>query len=357
MNVQNTIYLFLYICSLSYFTYRAGALFAQRGKKGVEAESIRNLRKAASFFMLTWAGLYLIYVPEMVNKIAGTPSKTWDDICIIVNICMGFSSIAWLSNSLLQHKFRVRLCYEISIAVMLLMTVAYLLVPAQMPAIEWSLCAVATGFLVFYYTRGYIHYNKVLKDEYSDLSGRTLKWTWIAIGGFILQAGAYAVDVLFYNFWTSSAYILFSVLNISLIYYCTIKTLPVEHIYDEDNQNETIPEQERDYDLENIEKRLQSHCIDAKLYLDPTLTRDALCYAIGINRNQLAGYFKKKQTCYYQYINTLRIQYACELIKADPRQSMKEISAQAAFSNDRTFRSAFHDVMGLSPSEYKIKLQ
>lgn len=101
-----------------------------------------------------------------------------------------------------------------------------------------------------------------------------------------------------------------------------------------------------------IRQKLKVMCEDKKLYLDPELTREGLSAAIKVNRTYLSRYFHEVGTTYYQYINNLRVEYAAQLIKADPTLSLIEVCMRSGFSNSSTFRRSFREVKGCLPSEY-----
>lgn len=96
-----------------------------------------------------------------------------------------------------------------------------------------------------------------------------------------------------------------------------------------------------------------------KLYLNPTLTVKDLAKQLGTNRTYLSDYFVKVlNTSFYDYINTLRIErMSLPLMEQNPELTLEAIAAKSGFQSISTFRRSFQKLKGISPSEYKRKLQ
>ena len=63
---------------------------------------------------------------------------------------------------------------------------------------------------------------------------------------------------------------------------------------------------------------------------------------------------KRLHVSFRDYINSLRIGKACELIKTN-RQTITEIAYSVGYNSTRTFNRCFLKVVGLSPKEYREK--
>lgn len=101
-----------------------------------------------------------------------------------------------------------------------------------------------------------------------------------------------------------------------------------------------------------IRYKLRTLCEDEKVFLDPDLTREMLCSIIKVNRTYLSDYLRTEGMTYYNYINTLRINYAVEVLRSMPDLPLVDVSYRCGYSNPATFRRAFRDIMGCLPSEY-----
>lgn len=72
-----------------------------------------------------------------------------------------------------------------------------------------------------------------------------------------------------------------------------------------------------------------------------------------MNKNYFCTVFKQQMGCtYYRYVNTLRLHYACTLLKSTER-TVKEIALDCGFSDISTFNKAFRKAYGLSPGDYR----
>ena len=87
-------------------------------------------------------------------------------------------------------------------------------------------------------------------------------------------------------------------------------------------------------------------------FSEPDLSLDKISTALSYNKKYISTVFKKKMNIsIVEYINTIRIQYACSL----PEQgitSVKDISTMCGYSDSLYFSKVFKRKMGLSPKEY-----
>ena len=79
--------------------------------------------------------------------------------------------------------------------------------------------------------------------------------------------------------------------------------------------------------------------------------------ALGISRIYLSHIFSQQlHINFRQYINTLRINLACKLMR-DPTLTITQISFRCGYENQRTFHRAFLDQCGTNPNEYRSKIK
>lgn len=83
------------------------------------------------------------------------------------------------------------------------------------------------------------------------------------------------------------------------------------------------------------------------------LTLESTARALGISRSHLSHIFSQQlNVSFRQYINTLRIDRACFLLR-DPQYSITEIAFMCGYENSRTFHRAFLNEKGMQPSQYR----
>ena len=90
-------------------------------------------------------------------------------------------------------------------------------------------------------------------------------------------------------------------------------------------------------------------------YTEP-LSLETTAHALGISRIHLSHIFSQQlRINFRQYINTLRIDRACHLLR-DPANSISQITYLCGYGNPRTFHRAFLAQCQMSPSQYREKL-
>lgn len=93
-----------------------------------------------------------------------------------------------------------------------------------------------------------------------------------------------------------------------------------------------------------------------KLYLNPSFNRSKLAQMLFTNERYLAAAIQEATGLTIQnYIVRCRINYACsQLLIPDSRRTIEEIALDSGFSSLRTFNRSFRDVIGMTPSQYRI---
>lgn len=102
--------------------------------------------------------------------------------------------------------------------------------------------------------------------------------------------------------------------------------------------------------LENVIHYCQSHYAE-----DITLT--SMAKAISSNQFYISRLFNEQLHLNFRdYINNLRIEKACELLK-NKQRTITEIAYEVGYSSMRTFHRSFQKIEGMTPKEYRVKLQ
>jgi AraC-like DNA-binding protein len=103
--------------------------------------------------------------------------------------------------------------------------------------------------------------------------------------------------------------------------------------------------------FERMSKMMQ----EEKTYLDSRLSRDDLIQKLGTTKNKFG---KMMTSCSGEgnlpsYLNSLRFNYAVELMKAHPDWSIDAIALDSGFSGTRNLQRIFKEKTGLTPAEYR----
>lgn len=88
---------------------------------------------------------------------------------------------------------------------------------------------------------------------------------------------------------------------------------------------------------------------------DSDISLQSISEALHISRYYISHLFSRRlHTGFNDYINSLRIRKACELLKSgdDP---ITEIACAVGYSSPRTFNRCFMNIRGMTPKEYRRK--
>lgn len=102
-----------------------------------------------------------------------------------------------------------------------------------------------------------------------------------------------------------------------------------------------------------------SRIIKVKAYLHREYTRDIALKTVadiaGMNISAFCRYFLEKtsKTC-FQYINELRVTYACKLL-LEKRLTITQICYEAGYNNISNFNRQFKKITGFTPTEYMLE--
>lgn len=113
--------------------------------------------------------------------------------------------------------------------------------------------------------------------------------------------------------------------------------------------------------LQPIEKHVQSNLSYQVLHyisehFTEPLSLESTAHALGISRIHLSHIFSQQlHINFRQYINTLRIDRACFLLR-DPSYSISQIAYLCGYGNPRTFHRAFLTQCGMPPNQFRAKM-
>ena len=97
-------------------------------------------------------------------------------------------------------------------------------------------------------------------------------------------------------------------------------------------------------------KQIINYCYEN---FERDITLDSVADALHINKYHLSRLFSSRLGIgFCEYINSLRVMRACELLKAD-NASVSEIAFAVGYNSIRTFNRAFLKITGVTPREYR----
>ncbi len=214
--------------------------------------------------------------------------------------------------------------------------------------------AAYTVMMLILYIRKMLIYERRIHEQHSDLEHRFL-WR------FFYPTGAFFITMMIglsLSFYRESCVLLgvYFVFNILSTFTLVWAADNLEGDTDGDETNETIgfeePDEFTQKRLTAIESALNKELKKQKFFLDSKLNIEHLAHILGTNRTYLGHYFRHKGTNFYTYINTMRIEHACELIK-NGDLTLTEIANESGYNNLRTFRRIFLEQKGCLPSEWR----
>jgi len=109
--------------------------------------------------------------------------------------------------------------------------------------------------------------------------------------------------------------------------------------------------------MDLYEKKLEK-LIEDKAFQDKELSLEKLAKQIGAPKHHLTQLFNiRMKKTFNQYINGLRIECACAILKQDPRKySIEELAHQCGFNSKVSFNRNFKNITGITPSQYRERI-
>lgn len=84
------------------------------------------------------------------------------------------------------------------------------------------------------------------------------------------------------------------------------------------------------------------------------ISLDTIANVANMTKNAFCKYFKKRTNkTYIQFLNELRIEYACKILRSDEDASIVQITEEVGFNNISNFNRQFKAVKQMSPSKFK----
>ncbi len=210
-------------------------------------------------------------------------------------------------------------------------------------------------------------YEHHLKEEYSSLQGRSVKWLINVIIFMALIVLEFALFSTQRSIWDQLIYYAISVVAWNLVFirlWNTVLQRENSHVkemdIDEWKQEQAQEQEEQNQSKQSLlsedtvlfTQRLNELCEQEHIYCQDDLTRDELARRIGMSHTTFSRLLKETTgQNFYEYINNLRIEKATQLIR-EGKMDIGSIGQSVGYRYRSTFYRAFAAVHGCTPSEF-----
>lgn len=367
ISIQTYIYFIFYITAMLAVFGLSLVMLLPRTRMAFKAP-VPHIHDALGKLFIPWGVSYLIFLPCMYMQI--TNDELTDFVYVVtsmVTALMTISVTSWAYMAYLQQGVKQKILQPLILLAPTVLTICYTVAPTEMLidafnavfALEWLL-------LVGYYIVQYRRFAHDLKVYYSSISRSMLHGLYMQWAVSFLALVVFALCVTFDSILMNSINMLVNTFAVCVLVYTSEHMMPIpekeeEHTpaaspHKDETQSVEHPTTPTDSDNQgiNIAEALRNECEAKLLFCNPDLTLADLALAIGTNRTYLGEWFTGNDTTFYQYINTLRIRRAADLLTSTDR-TIKEVQVDSGFSSRTTFSKYFAEYHGCSPTAYRQK--
>ena len=332
---------------LMFFILMCASLYSKR-----KDNSILNLL----FGILT--AVLILVLPFSIGYMIDTlrNNEYFLNLRILVNLCFVPMIGSFLLKIIVPDKINMRKIFLISspsIISVIVYAFTYDKILITFSFIYTALFSIFIFIFVIYISKRYDSY---LKNNYSNIDNKTVEWVRVAINLFATWYILWVLKTKIDNRWFDSAFYLFLIIIWIFIYKHAIKHVAVSNIH----ELFKTPKEVTVAGIESINKRfdpdLEQYMHIERPWLNSSLTLQDLALAINTNRTYLSEYFNKTlDTTFYDYLNSYRIQYACEILLLESNLSLIQVGEKSGFNSLSTFQRAFDKQIGCTPAKYRKK--
>lgn len=195
-------------------------------------------------------------------------------------------------------------------------------------------------------------YHGHLKERFSYDENINLNWLRIILFSFFVILGLWIVDCLVISVATESVYMLMTlVIWMFICYFIYRHESVIGELSDETAL--AVPDTFPEDGMSELNRRIQRLFTEERIFLNPRLKLSDVATLVGTNRTYISNFFNKENgATFYEYINRLRIEYACTLLR-DTSDKLETVAEKSGFNSISTFRRAFLQFCGCTPAEYR----
>lgn len=239
---------------------------------------------------------------------------------------------------------------------------ASLLTPMFQRVMTWVVLAVFLGYL-FLLNRFRLQLaqriREIDEDEYSNEEDFPVKFArsikWLPLLLVILLVATFLSN----NVWVKMVRdVLFSVIDVWFILFTLnphrkLKKMPETLQKDSAKEDAPVKYHVSEEQRKELEAKMMKLLQEEKLYLEAHFTMSDLVQRMSTNKTYLSEVIARSEYgSFYQLVNTLRIEHACQLLGEDSNLKMEQVAFSSGFSSGSAFSQVFKRIKGVSPSEY-----
>lgn len=221
---------------------------------------------------------------------------------------------------------------------------------------EWVFRALAVWaglYGTYYLVWSMIHiprYNRHLKELYSYKENVSLNWLTTILCTFYVILGIWILDCFVIHTDIECVY---TVCNLIMWMFIAYFIYRHESVISELEETSTPIAETSEYSISALGTKIDAYLVQEKAFLNPRLKLSDVAQAVGSNRTYVSNYFNRElSTTFYDYVNALRLDYACELLRKS-KDSLYAIAIQSGFNSLSTFHRVFSKCKDATPTEYR----
>ena len=215
------------------------------------------------------------------------------------------------------------------------------------------LAAVLGNFYLIWTLVQIPRYHRMLREHFSYTDNINLNWLRTILVSFYVILGLWLVSCVALHLNIEALYML-----LSLALWMTICYYLYRHgrVLDELKAEAPQPAVEAEPALPDLGARIEQLFRDKRVFLNPQLKVSDIARACNTNRTYVSNYFNQEVgSTFYEYVNRLRIDYACTLLR-EGGDTLKVVAEQSGFNSQQSFIRTFLKLKGVTPTEFRNRL-
>ena len=221
--------------------------------------------------------------------------------------------------------------------------------------------ALQVPLVLYFGFRRITAYNAVVETNYSDIEGKRIVWVKTLLVLFaVTSLVSFVFNLIGRQRFIDEAVplaipaVLFSMLLLLIGHVGLNQRFSVQDIEAEVFlESEPIPE---DCAYSELLEKIRKLMSDEKLYLYPNLKVSDLARLLNSNRNYIYNAINVEMgISFSDYINSQRVDYASQLLKAHPELSINDVMFKSGFTSTSAFYRNFKKFKGITPTARRTR--